>query len=69
MNPLILSSQPWRFMPGDQVYIRNQKQQPAIVLAQLETSYVWPHYMVQDFDRRVWRVSQLELSSKPIVDR
>lgn len=67
-------SQPWRFMPGDKVYVRGWSQdQTVTVLRQLETSYpsppYFPHYVVADFLGRDWRISQLELSGRPIPNR
>ena len=62
----VLNAQPWRFIPGDLVHVRGwHPEEPAEVLAQI-TSRRWPHYLVRDVAGATWRVSQLELSSKPI---
>jgi hypothetical protein len=62
----VLNAQPWRFMPGDSVFIRGWGPlQSAVVLCQLE-AYAWPHYLVADEDGNEWRISQLELSSRPL---
>lgn len=64
-----LSAQPWRFMPGKQAYVRGWDQdQTVLVLCQLE-SHAWPHYMVVDARGDEWRISQLDLSSRPIEPR
>jgi hypothetical protein len=63
----VLRAQPWRFMPGDRVFVRGWTQlQTGLILCQLE-SYAWPHYIVADEDGGEWRISQLELSSLPII--
>jgi len=59
----------WKFNPGDWVYVRGWSQhQPAIVVARLE-NHSWPHYIVGDYDGNQYRISQLQLSSKPIIIR
>lgn len=59
-------SDPWRFKPGQKVYVRGWPQdQPALILCQL-MSYTFPHYFVADSEGAEWRIAQLELSSKPI---
>lgn len=63
----LLNHQPWRFEPGDYVYVRSWPQdERAVVLCQL-AAHSWPHYLVMDSVGIEWRVSQLELSSRPIV--
>jgi len=58
---------PWRFAPGDRVFIAGHPQQPAVVTAALGQGRAgWPHYFVVDFDGYEWRVPQIHLSSAPI---
>lgn len=58
---------PWRFAPGDCVFIAGHPQQPAVVTAALGCARAgWPHYFVVDFDGYEWRVPQIHLSSTPI---
>lgn len=62
-----LNHQPWRFDPGDHVYVRQWPQdESAVVLCQLD-AHSWPHYLVMDSVGIEWRISQLELSSQPII--
>jgi hypothetical protein len=62
----VLKAQPWRFMPGDHAFVRGwYPQHQVVVLCQLE-AYAWPHYLVADADGAEWRISQLELSSRPL---
>ena len=57
---------PWRFAPGDTAYVRGWHQSYAVtILCQLQ-NYGWPHYIVADVNGGEHRLSQLELSSKPI---
>lgn len=63
----LLNYQPWRFEPGDHVYVRGWRQdETAVVLCQLD-AHSWPHYLVMDSEGIEWRISQLELSGKPII--
>lgn len=58
---------PWRFKPGDHVYIAGRPQEPAIVTEALGRGAAgWPHYFVVDSDGHEWRVPQTQLSSSPI---
>lgn len=65
----VLNAQPWRFLPGDKAYVRDWPEEDSVlILAQL-LAYPWPHYLVADATGAEWRISQLELSSKPIIWR
>lgn len=69
MNPRLLNSQPWRFEPGDTVYVRGwPADETARVLVGLRpTRSGFPHYLVVDGGGLEWQVAQLELSSKPLA--
>ena len=59
---------PWRFEPGDVVYVRRQAQLTGTVLDYCFVESQWPHYLVRcNVTGAEWRISQLELSSKPIA--
>lgn len=69
------TANPWRFKPGDHVYICDPShspgishaQDPAIITAALGHGRSdWPHYFVVDSDGHEWRVPQIHLSSSPI---
>ena len=65
----LLNNQPWRFKPGDPCWVRRWSQDhPATITEQLYGEGV-PHYAVEDYMGREWRISQLELSSSPISKR
>jgi hypothetical protein len=63
----------FRFKLGKRVYMRGWPAQPAIVTRHLlhisPAGVFWPHYLVTDAAGKEWRVSQLELSSKPVEVR
>ncbi len=55
-------------MPGDTAYVRNWPDgHSVLILNQCNTR--WPHYIVVDATGNEWRISQLELSRKPILWR
>ena len=63
-----LQQNPWRFAPGDRVFIAGHPQQPAVVTAALgQGRGGWPHYFVVDDNGYEWRVAQIQLSSAPIT--
>jgi protein involved in polysaccharide export with SLBB domain len=80
MNTSILNSQPWRFIPGDQVYIRGwDSTTPAVITGQIKsqsttlelsrgdrTSRTFPAYFVVGRDGHEWTVPQIHLSRTPI---
>lgn len=44
-----LQQNPWRFAPGDHVFVAGHPQQPAVVTAALGCGRAgWPHYFVVD---------------------
>ena len=56
----------WKFQLGEHAYVRGWLPvETALILAQLQFLN-WPHYIVADADGAEWRISQLELSSRPI---
>jgi hypothetical protein len=62
----VLNAQPWRFIPGDTVHVCGWHE-TALVTQQVPLRF--PHYLVADADGAEWRVSQLQMSSKPIIER
>ena len=61
------TANPWRFSPGDHVYIAGRPQEPAIITSRVQRSRAnWPHYFVVDADGHEWLVPQIHLSSSPI---
>jgi hypothetical protein len=59
---------PWRFSPGDHVYIAGRPQEPAIITSALGRGAAdWPHYYLVDADGHEWLVPQIHLSSSPIL--
>ena len=61
------TANPWRFKPGDRVFIAGHPQQPAVVTAALGQARAgWPHYFVVDADGYEWRVPQIQISASPI---
>jgi hypothetical protein len=68
MNTRLLNSQPWRFVPGDQVYVRGWPIDETALVIDQQSGLPFPHYLVVDGDSTEWRISQLELSRKPIYN-
>lgn len=68
MNVDVLNSQPWRFEPGDDVYVRGWAVGDAakVVGTIQPTRSGWPHYLVVDYVGIEWQIAQIDLSSKPI---
>jgi hypothetical protein len=63
---MTIPSNTWCFQPGEHAYVRGWPQtETALILAQCEFLN-WPHYIVSDWNGDEWRISQLELSSRPI---
>jgi hypothetical protein len=69
------TANPWRFSPGDHVYICSPShhqeifhpQEPAIITSRVQRSRAnWPHYFAVDADGHEWLVPQIHLSSSPI---
>ena len=65
----LFNVQPWRFQPGDAAYVRGWPQDyPCIVREHLH-GCVFPHYLLEDHLGGQWKISQLELSSSPILSK
>lgn len=61
-----LNDNPWRFEPGDVVYIAGRE--PVKVTAAFGNGRLnWPHYLVVDHQMHEWTVPQQCLSSSPIA--
>jgi hypothetical protein len=68
-KPRELAAQPWRFIPGDQAYVRGWRQDlsgQVMIIGQIAGGAL-PHYEAIDTAGTTWRISQLELSSRPII--
>jgi len=67
MSTRALNAQPWRFKPGDLVFVRGwPADETAMVTAQIETG-VFPEYLVVDSVGAEWHVAQIKLSSRTIA--
>lgn len=65
-----LNSQPWRFLPGDKVYVRGwAPSATGLVTCQRHqrSGRHFPHYLVVDEAGAEWRIPQLHLSARPIT--
>jgi len=61
------NTNPWRFSPGDHVYIYGHPQEPAIITSAMGRGAAgWPHYYLVDSDGHEWCIPQIHLSSAPI---
>ena len=83
MNPTLLKSQPWRFMPGDEVYVRGWDPSTTAMITgqiqpqpcELEIGFrtrpgrTLPAYFVVDSDGHEWQVPQILLSKQPVVEK
>lgn len=68
MNTRVLNAQPWRFIPGDHVYVAGWPRDETAVVTAQQTVNRWrfPHYLIVDSVGIEWRMSQLHLSRSPI---
>jgi len=58
------------FQEGDECYVRGKRpDQKFVVVERLNTESGWPHFILRDKSGRRWRVSKLQMSSKPIKDK
>jgi hypothetical protein len=83
MNTTLLNTQPWRFIPGDQVYVRGwDPTTPALITGQIQPQTcevttgigtrkgrTFPAYYVMDSDGHEWQVPQIALSRQPVVEK
>lgn len=64
---------PWRFRPGATLYVRGWSQdQPVVVESRAEIEslrQMVPHYHCRDYEGGTWLLSQLQLSTTPILER
>lgn len=67
MNVRLLNSQPWRFIPGDTVFVRGWAPDATGFVTDQCPGRGFPHYLVVDANGAEWRISQLELSTRPIT--
>jgi hypothetical protein len=69
MNTKVLNAQPWRFIPGETVYVRGwPRDETALVTAQMPTRQGFPSYLIVDSVGMEWWVAQLRLSHSPLQD-
>jgi hypothetical protein len=61
--------QPFRFNPGQFVYVYGWAQDFSVRIVRRSQNYLWPVYEVEDINNERWDVSQLLLSTKPIQNR
>lgn len=61
----LLKRQPWRFKPGDRVYVRGWHPERTVEILEI-ASGVFPAYLCRDDLGATWRIGQIELSSRPI---
>ena len=63
-----LNDNPWRFQPGEMVYIAGHEQLAAVVTEAFGYGrFHWPHYLVVDGQGHEWTVPQQYLARSPIV--
>jgi hypothetical protein len=63
-----LRDNPWRFRPGDDVYIAGREQQPGKVTKAFGHGRLnWPHYLVVDHQGHEWTVPQQCLARSPVA--
>lgn len=60
---------PWRFRPGDFVYVVGRRRDETLEVIGGELWCNFPHLHLRDAAGDVWRVSQLQCSSKTITFR
>lgn len=57
---------PWRFAPGDLVYVRGWPMYETAKVTAWIQNRAFPHYLVVDYVGIEWLIAQIDLSSKPI---
>jgi hypothetical protein len=68
MNTRVLNAQPWRFEPGDHVYVRGwPSEDRAVVTALIPTRQGFPSYLIVDESGDEWHMAQLFLSRSPLT--
>jgi len=74
MNTRLLNAQPWRFVPGDTVYVRNTalvQGWPEGHTGKVVGTFMangCPHYYVLDGDGVSWDLPQMHLSRLPLQE-
>jgi hypothetical protein len=65
-----LNVQPYRFKEGDEAYVRGWDQSTSVKVTTAVGfgDSAFPHYMVIDAEGCEWRIPQVAMSSKPIVE-
>ncbi len=68
MNTRVLNAQPWRFEPGDHVYVRGwPSAERAVVTALIPMWHGFPSYLIVDSVGIEWHMAQLFLSHSPLT--
>ena len=60
---------PWRFAPGDEVYVLGRAPEETFKVIGGELWLSFPHLHAVDTAGKTWRLPQIHCSSKPIVFR
>lgn len=58
-----------KFQEGDRCYVRGKRPDQVLTVVDSFLHGAVPHYVLRDSAGRRWRVSQLQMSSKPIKER
>lgn len=61
---------PWRFNPEQKVYVRGwQQEYPVTIVERMDPcEKLLPHYICQDHTGDFWILSQIELSTRPLLE-
>jgi hypothetical protein len=63
----LLNAQPWRFKPGDSLYVRGWPENHTVkVVDWCPIEGCLPHYLVMDQLGAEWRLPQIHLSRRPL---
>jgi hypothetical protein len=69
MNTRTLNAQPWRFEPGEVVFVRGWAADDTALItgrAYPSTPLGFPHYLAVDDDGKEWLLPQIHLSHSPL---
>lgn len=60
----------FKFREGDKCYVRGKRpDQVLVVVDRFNHTSGFPHFILRDKSGRRWRVSQLQMSHKPIKEK
>lgn len=63
-HPSDTKQYPWRFRVGDDVYVWKQRDEFSLRVVGGELYYGCPHLFLQDHEDQLWRVPQIQVTSK-----